>query len=413
MLTNSNHGETEDQGVPQWTHKIIAQWKIFAPLTIVFAIVAYVAAHSISYFYESKGYVSLHREVSQYNAQRAAFYDVAQLRRFLEQKNKLSTPEGKFLMNSLSSAFIAKNVVLAMPYGKDDVRYLGDKDKVPSVSADLEMTTRSSSSGEQAAARMTLLAGFVIDQMLKQTLTSEFRNKLLAARSKRQSLDNQLIGIDQDLRELTTRLEDTRQISARYPEASRLNDSQLLTTTEASGRFLSPMAQMIGLEADIAARKTAQQRLKRAEQINTVTLGFYEDLFKKLPGDPTGEQLLNAFVGEIKSHFGETPPADDVRREVYNNELLLVQSLRAQGLAQPRFTSGPTVPTSMQGMPRNLLLALALTLGIIGSALVTLLVSLVKTSRQTAKSPFGGTEFAPLTELYDTACKPANQQRSA
>lgn len=417
MLTKLNHGEPEDPVVPQWVHQIIAQWRIFVPLTIFFAIAAYVVGHAFSYFYESKGFVSLHRDVSQYNAQRPAFYDVAQLRRYLEHKNQLNTPEGAFLMNSLNTAFIAKHIVLTMPYGKDDVRYLGEKDKLPSVSAGLDLTMQSASSGEQAAARMRLLAGFVIDQMLKQTLTSEFRNKLLAARGKRQSLDNQLIGIDQNLRELSTRLEDTRQIAARYPEATRLNERQLLTTTSESGRFLSPMAQMIGLEADIAALKTSQQRLKRTEQVNAITLEFYESLYKRLPTDPTGDQLLNGFIAEIKAHFGETPPEDDVTREVYNNELLLVQSMRTQGLALPRFTSGPTVPSRMQGLPRNALLALSILLGVGAAVVTTLLYVFIKASRATSKSPFdgptGGTEFAPISGIDAAAGEPANQRRHA
>ncbi|MFK0375138.1 hypothetical protein [Pandoraea sp. NPDC090278] len=389
----------------------------FVPLTIVFAAAAYIAGHTFGYSYESKGFISLHRDVSQYNAQRPAFYDVAQLRRFLEHKNKLNTPEGAFLMNSLNVAFIAKNVVLTMPYGKDDVRYLGDKDKLPSVSTGLELTMRSKDSGEQAAASMKLLTDFVIDQMLKQTLTSEFRNKLLSAKGKRQTLDNQLIGIDQNLVELTARLDDTRQIAARYPEAARLNERQLLTTTGESGRFLSPMAQMIGLEADIAALKTSQQRLKRTEQANTITLEFYESLNKRLPTNPTGDQLLNGLIAEIKTHFGETPPEDDVTREVYNNELLLVQSMRTQGLAQPRFTSGPTVPSNRQGLPRHLLLALSLALGVGVAGVTTLLYAIVKASRATSKSPFdgptGGAEFAPISGIDGSAGEPANQQRRA
>lgn len=339
--------------------------EVFLPLAVALAALIYLALHAIAYKYESNGFVLLRRDVSLYNAQRQAFYDGALLRRYLTSKNKLETPEGQFLLHSVGSGFIAKHLTLTMPYSRDDARYVGDKDRSALISTGLDLTMQSRTSGEQAAARMHLLAGFVVDAMLKQTLMSELRNKLVAARSQRQVLDNQLIEANLSLRELTSRLDATRQIAARYPESSRLNDRQLLTTTGDSGRFLSPMAQMIGLESDIAAVKTSLDRLKRQETQNNIALQFYEGLFAKLPADPTGEQLLGNFVAAIGHYFGDTSPTDDVRREVFNTQLLIVQSMRSQGLDAPRFTSGPTVPSRKQG-PSPLVLLLA------GTALATL-----------------------------------------
>ncbi|AKM29084.1 hypothetical protein AB870_01510 [Pandoraea faecigallinarum] len=310
-------GNTDDHPIPPWVYRLVAQWRIFAPLAIAVAGIAYGVGHSRAFHFESKGFVALHRPIALYNSQRQAFYDTAQLRNYLTQKKKLDTPEGQYLIKALSPAFINKNVVLTMPYGKDDLRYVGDKDQSALFSSGLTMTMQSVNSGEDAAARMQLLAAFVVDQMLKQTLASELRARLMAARSQRQSLDNKLIDINQNLRELSSRLTQTREIAARYPESARLNDRQLLSTAGETGRFLSPLAQIIGLESDIATHKATRDRLIRLEKSNTIALSFYENLYKKLPGTPTGEQLLNGVITEIKSHFGATPPADDVAREVY------------------------------------------------------------------------------------------------
>ncbi|ANC46085.1 hypothetical protein A6P55_19825 [Pandoraea pnomenusa] len=214
--------------------------------------------------------------------------------------------------------------------------------------------------------------------MLKQTLASQLRSKLLAARSKQHLLDNQMIETGQKLRELATRLQDTRQIAKRYPEADRLNNRQLLTTTGESGRFLSPMAQIIGLESDIATVKSTEEQLKRREKANAISLGFYEELYKRLPTDPTGEQILKGYLAEIKNYFGSMPPTDDVAREVYNDQLLLIQSVRSQDIAAPRFTSGPTVPTHMQGLPRMVLMMLAIVAGLGLAGAITLLLDALK-----------------------------------
>jgi len=369
MNAKFHNGEAEEPFIPNWVYRLVARWKIFLPLAAVLAAVIYLGIHAITYKYESNGFVLLRRDVSLYNAQRPAFYDGALLRRYLASKDKLETPEGQFLLHSVSNAFVTKHLILTMPYGKEDARYVGDKDRSALISTGLDLKLQSRTSGEQAAARMRLLAGFVVDAMLKQTLTSELRNKLVAARSQQQVIDNQLIEANLNLRELTSRLDATRQIAARYPESSRLNDRQLLTTTGDAGRFLSPMAQMIGLESDIAAVKTSLDRLKRQQTQNTVALQFYEGLFAKLPKDPTGEQLLGNFVAAIGHYFGDTSPTDDVRREVYNTQLLMVQSMRSQGLDAPRFTSGPTVPSRMQG-PAPLVLLLA------AGALATLLATI-------------------------------------
>lgn len=418
MNTDFQHGETDEQLIPPWVYRLAAQWRIFVPLAIVISAITYIAVHARTYHYESKGFVALHRNVSQYNAQRPAFYDAAQLQNYLDQKRKLNTPDGQYLIGSLTTAFLNKSVVLTMPYGKDDIRYVGDNDHSALVSTGLDLTMQSVNSGEEAAGRLQLLAGFVIDQMLKQTLTSELRSKLFTARSQRQSLDNKLIDTDQNLRELATRLVEMRKIAARYPEASRLSDRQLLTTTSESGRFLSPMAQIIGLESDIAALKTKQERLKRSEKANTIALRFYEDLYKKLPTTPTGEQLLNGFVAEIDSYFGSTPPVDDVAREIYNDQLMLVQSVRSQGLAAPRFTSGPTVPTQMQGIPRHVLLLLSLAAGLIVAGALTLLLDILKSSGKQVRWPFARStneaSFLRGSDAEGSATNdPSNERRCA
>lgn len=377
MNDNIHNGEAEEPLIPNWVYRLAARWKPFLLLTVALAAVLYVVIHSFAYKYESKGFVLLRRDVSLYNAQRQAFYDGALLRHYLASKNKLNTPEGEFLLNSLSAGFIAKHVTLTMPYGKDDARYVGDKDRSALISTGLDLAVQSRTSGEQAAARMQLLAGFVVDAMLKQTLTSELRSKLMTARSQKQSIDNQLIEADLNLRDMTTRLNDLRQISARYPEAARMNERQLLTTSGDSGRFLSPMAQMIGLESDIASLKTGLDRLKRQEKQNNILLQFYEGLLTKIPADPTGEQLLSTYVDAINKYFANISPTDDARREVYNGQLLVVLGMRSQGLDAPRFTSGPTVPSGMQGPAAPVLMFAAAAIAAILAALVTLAYDLV------------------------------------
>lgn len=378
MHMDFHHGETDEPLIPPWVYRLAAQWKVFVPLAIAIGTITFIVGQSRAYHYESKGFVSLYHDVSQYNAQRQAFYDAAQLQKYLEQRSKLNTPEGQYLVSSLSPTFISKHVVLSMPYGKDDARFLKDEDRSALISAGIDLTMQSTISGEAAAERLQLLAGFVVDQMLKQTLASQLRSKLLAARSKQHLLDNQMIETGQKLRELATRLQDTRQIAKRYPEADRLNNRQLLTTTGESGRFLSPMAQIIGLESDIATVKSTEEQLKRREKANAISLGFYEELYKRLPTDPTGEQILKGYLAEIKNYFGSMPPTDDVAREVYNDQLLLIQSVRSQDIAAPRFTSGPTVPPHMQGLPRMVLMMLAIVAGLGLAGAITLLLDALK-----------------------------------
>lgn len=386
MNANFHNGEADEPIIPDWAYRLAARWKLFVLLTLALTVLVYVAMHAFMYKYESKGFVLLRRDVSLYNAQRQAFYDGALLRQYLVSKNKLDTPEGQFLVNSLDSTFITKHLTLAMPYGKDDARYVGDKDRSALISTGLDMTLQSRTSGEQAAARMQLLAGFVVDAMLKQTLTSELRSKLMATRSQKQTLDNQLIDSELNLRDMMTRLAELRQIAARYPEAARMNERQLLTTTGESGRFLSPMAQIIGLESDIAALKTGLERLKRQEKQNDIALQFYEGLFAKLPADPTGEQLLATYADTINKYFSNISPTDNVRREVYNGQLLVVLGIRSQGLDAPRFTSGPTVPSRMQGPANVVLLLAAIVLSAIFAAIVTLAYDFVGIGKRARRS---------------------------
>ncbi|MGC7403600.1 hypothetical protein ACPWR0_12470 [Pandoraea pneumonica] len=413
MNANFHNGEADEPLIPNWAYRLAARWKLFVLLTIALAALIYVAIHGFAYKYESKGFVLLRRDVSLYNAQRQAFYDGALLRHYLASKNKLDTPEGKFLSQSLDSGFINKHLTLSMPYGKDDARYVGDKDRSALISTGLDLTMQSRTSGEQAAARMQLLAGFVVDAMLKQTLTSELRNKLMAARSQKQSLDNQLIDSELNLRDMTTRLNELRQIASRYPEAAKMNERQLLTTSGDSGRFLSPMAQMIGLESDIASQKTALDRLKRQEKQNNVLLQFYEDLFAKLPADPTGEQLLNTYVGAINKYFANLSPTDDVRREVYNGQLLVVLGMRSQGLDAPRFTSGPTLPSRMQGPSTMILMFAAAAIAAVIAALIALAYDFIVVAKAARRAEQVLPDVVPPTVTEMPHREPPREARRA
>ncbi|VVD84110.1 hypothetical protein PPN31114_01297 [Pandoraea pneumonica] len=359
--------------------RIKRYWALWLALAIAIPMALYFLMSSLLYRFESQGLLLVKQNLTQYKAESPAFYDDALLRQYLTLNNAIDSPAGKFLTNALSERFLSKQVALVMPYGKNDLAFLNLKDNENLTSVGLDLTIPSRLSGTEAAARLRLLAGFLTDTMLRQTLTNDVRRANMQALEDKQTLDNLLIQNGVKQADLTERLARTKDIAARYPDAAKLEQHQLLSTNGAeSARFLSPMSQMIGIESEIASTRADAERLKRRIAQNDIALRFYDAFNETAKPTLTGSQLLQAYLNALKAFFGDAEIADDMTREVRNKLMLPVQRINAQNIDAPRFSSGPTTPANPSGPPSIVLMALSVLAGLLFATALTLLVDVAR-----------------------------------
>ncbi|MGC7403601.1 hypothetical protein ACPWR0_12475 [Pandoraea pneumonica] len=359
--------------------RIKRYWAFWLAFAVVIPIALFVSMSSLLYHFESQGLLLVKQNLTQYKAESPAFYDDALLRQYLSVNKAIDTPAGKFLTNAVNERFLNKQISLVMPYGKNDLAFLNLKDNENLTSVGLDLTIPSRTSGSDAATRLRLLAGFLTDTMLRQTLTNDVRHANMLALEEKQTLDNLLIQNGVKRADLTNLLARTKDIASRYPDSAKMEQRQLLSTDgAASARFLAPMSQMIGIESDIASNRADAERLNRRIAQNAIALRFYDAFNAKVTPTLTGSQLLQAYLDSLKGFFGEGEIADDLTREVRNKLMLPVQRINAQNVDAPRFSSGPTTPTNPSGPSRVVLLALATIAGLLFATALVLLIDLAR-----------------------------------
>lgn len=359
--------------------RIKRHWALWLVFVVAIPVLLYFPLTALLYRFESQGLLIAKQNLAQYKAESPAFYDDALLKQFLSANKALDTPEGKFLTDNLNERFLNKQLALVMPYGKNDLAFVNLKDNENLTSVGLELTVPSRVSSTEAAARLRLLAGFLTDTMLRQTLTNEVRSAYMLALQEKEKLDNTLIQNGAKRADLTDLLARTREIAARYPDSAKMEQRQLLSTDGAeSARFLSPMSQMIGLESDIASNRADAERLKRRIVQNAIALRFYDAFNAKTKPSLTGSQLLQTYLDSLKTFFSESDIADDTTREVRNKLMQPVQRINAQNIDAPRFSAGPTTPTNPSGPPRATVLGLVTIAGLLFATALVLLIDLAR-----------------------------------
>ncbi|GAB3629039.1 hypothetical protein PTE30175_04229 [Pandoraea terrae] len=380
MLNSAAIAPSDDVGLDFLTvlHCLQRNYKRFVAVAIVLTLALFCGIFAVQCKYVSDGFLHAPRSVVEYNAQKSAFSDKNLLRRYLEARRLIENADGKYLLEALDGAFFQKHVRFEMPYTKDDLRYLDDKTPGDVKSLGFAISFDSKSSPQDAQARVSLMGDFIKDTMLQQDLLELIHANALDAKSRRQQLDNKLIRKTLSLTEANSKLVAIRAIAARYPDASRMGERQLLSTTSEGARYLSPTAQLVGLESDIADIKTSRDQLNRDMAQNALLLDFYSRLDVLIERPATGAELLAAFQATIKDVFKDQELSDDKAREVYNQLLLIANRMQAKHVDDPRFVSGPTLPLHRSGPGPVLLALVSLVIGALFSALIILLSDSLK-----------------------------------
>ncbi|WP_296227746.1 hypothetical protein [Ralstonia sp. UBA689] len=359
-------------------------------LAVVFSVLFFALSFWGGRQYSSEGFLRAPRKFAEYNAQRAAFWDRETLRRYLEENKKLDNENGRYLLGALSERFVQTHVQTILPLSKDDLRYITDPKSALDAAGILGFSISfKDQSAQNAQARVQLMGDFVKDTMLSEDLQDTINTKLGETKAKKQQIDNQIIQKRVTLTQAASRLEAARAIASKYPEASKMEARQLLSTgsDNESSRYLSPVAQLVGIETEIANLKAQLMLLERDAAQNALRNAFYERIDQRSRQVLTGNALLVEFVKIGQGVFKNKDLRDDETREVYNQIMLIAEQMRTKHLSEARFVSGPTLPDSRSG-PSPLLLVVLSVIG--GGALAGMIVLLLDKVRR----PKAGTENA-------------------
>ncbi len=336
--------------------------KILLIAAIIFA-TGFSILFSALYQYSSEGFLRAPRKFAEYNGQKAVFWDREALHLYLERNKKLDDNNGRYLLTSLSESFVQVHLQAVLPLSKDDLRYINDIKATQDTSGILGfLISFKGQTAEDAQARVQLMGDFIKDAMLEEDLLETIHTKLGDAIAKKQQIDNQIIQKKVSLAQAAIRMEAARSIANKYPEASKMETRQLLSTgnDNQSSRYLSPMAQLVGIETEMADLKSQLTLLERDAAQNALRAEFYDRIEQRSREALTGQALLADFVKTGQAVFTGKDLQDDKVREVYNQIALVADQMRTKHISEPRFVSGPTLPDGRSGPSMTVLLLLLL-----------------------------------------------------
>ncbi|KJJ95811.1 hypothetical protein UB44_21095 [Burkholderiaceae bacterium 26] len=339
-----------------------ARRKILLLAAIIFA-TGFSLLFSALYQYSSEGFLRAPRKFAEYNGQKSAFWDREALHLYLEQNKKLEDNNGRYLLTSLSESFVQSHLQAVLPLSKDDLRYISDIKATQDTSGIIGfIISFKGQTAEDAQARVQLMGDFIKDAMLEEDLLEMIHTKLGDAIAKKQQIDNQIIQKRVSLAQAGIRMEAARSIANKYPEASKMETRQLLSTgnDNQSSRYLSPMAQLVGIETEMADLKSQLTLLERDAAQNALRAEFYDRIEQHSREALTGHALLADFVKTGQAVFTGKDLQDDKVREVYNQIALVADQMRTKHISEPRFVSGPTLPDSRSGPSMTVVLLLLL-----------------------------------------------------
>lgn len=368
-----------DDDLLDWAALLQRGWQLrrrVLLLTVIFASLIFAAVFWFRCQYSSEGFLRAPRKFSEYNAHKAALWDGETLRSFLEENKKLDDPNGRYLLAALNERFVQAHLQAVQPLSKDDLRYIADAKGVLEAPGILGFSISfSDRSPQNAQARVELLGDYVKDTMLSEDLRDTIYTKAGESKVKKQLIDNQIIQKRLALAQAAQRLDAARGIASRYPEASKMEARQLLSTgnDKDSSRYLSPMAQLVGTETEIADLKSQLALLERDAEQNALRNNFYERVAQRSREVETGKALLTEFVTIGRSVFKDRNLEDDKTREVYNQIMLIAEQMQTKHVTETRFVSGPTLPENRSG-PGPLALVLLSLIGGVSLAVTMVLL---------------------------------------
>ncbi|HVE48916.1 MAG TPA: hypothetical protein VNG69_04770 [Casimicrobiaceae bacterium] len=222
-----------------------------------------------------------------------------------------------------------------------DLRELGDQAKVQEASA-LGMRIHVASLDREAAQKaVALLGDFVGQEIFESQARGLVARRLEQHESQKLSFDNELLVFRFNIGTTEDKVSRLRALRKEFPDAAGGAGRQVVSIADGGARYLTPTAQIVGLEATISDLRQQIATTERWQKKAELLAGYYNDAKNVLSKAGDSRAITNSLDALIDQRFASAKQ-DDAVREARNEaalDLYALRTLRDQGL---RFVSGPT-----------------------------------------------------------------------
>ncbi len=157
-------------------------------------------------------------------------------------------------------------------------------------------------------------------------------------------VENEVLRTRYAMEQVGKRIADLRDLQARYPEAMRADGRQVVNVDANSAKYLSPLVQVVALEAGLAESSETLRRAERRAQQLELEAKFFDAAARESKTAREGRALLESLSSLKTQVFGSIDPDSSALREISTRFDLDLKGFRDQFTIGFGFRSPVLVP---------------------------------------------------------------------
>jgi hypothetical protein len=205
-------------------------------------------------------------------------------------------------------------------------------------------------SGDDALAIATALGDYVRDSVILLRANEFATGLYYKAASRLLELDRQMLASRLMLDQAEQKRNELVAIRTRYPDTSRSESRQVVAVDKSTARFLSPIAQLVGVESQIAeiheTLRTTEWDIARSKALMT----YLEPAQRIIRSAHTGTDMFAVLDKELDQVFSPERLKADPVRDAFNTLKIEIFGLKTLYFERMRFISAPALTEISLGM---------------------------------------------------------------
>ena len=213
-------------------------------------------------------------------------------------------------------AFWSSVAAPVLPFNRRDAREFGDlKDAASDSLVGIDIVTDARTPG-LAIEMLGLMSGYYVNGIVRERVRTWVLRNRGEAPARQKAARAEIVEAQMKIDTMGRRIQDLKAILARYPDSARIDARQVVSITEGSDRFLSPLVQLVAAETSITQLKETNARTERQARQADLVERYFAQAEEKLGSTPLSSDLVPELSGLTTKRFEGVDPEADWAKEV-------------------------------------------------------------------------------------------------
>jgi LPS O-antigen subunit length determinant protein (WzzB/FepE family) len=283
--------------------------------------------------------------VPEYKKYYSVFTNPEKFIKYVKHQKQLNYDDIESLEKSIiKSEDLSKKIKPVYAYSKADLKDLAQiskdvKNYIIGINLSYEY-----SDPHKAKLYVGVITGFIKDSFMYGRIFDYIAENYNISNNDLKNYENSIIETNFSIEKTLNKRNNIKQILKKYPQSRSIEQRQLVSTEKGGYRYLSPIAQLVGIESTLADLKSNLEEHYRRKTISSLKYAFFKEAKKIMRGEKNGIKLFEKVYQLKDSFFKNLDLKNSVNKEVYNKIIIDLDNYHYLFYEIIRFGSGPTLP---------------------------------------------------------------------